>query len=123
MTSLTPWLEEALAPLGEVKVRAMFGGYGVSLDGLAFGLIADDVLYLKCDGGTEARFEAAGLAAFTYDKGGQPVAMRYRRAPDEAMDDADMMREWTELALSAARRARKTGQPRRAPRGAMTRPW
>jgi DNA transformation protein len=121
--TVADWLEEALAPLGSVKVRAMFGGHGASLDGLAFGLIADDLLYLKCDEATEARFMAEGLAPFLYDKGGTMVAMRYRRAPDAAMDDAECLREWVGLALEAARRVKRPAGPRRGPRSTLARPW
>jgi DNA transformation protein len=121
MTSLAPWLEEALGPLGTVRVRAMFGGHGVSLDGLSIGLVADDVLYLKCDAQTLARFEAEGLGPFLHEKDGRMVAMSYRRAPDAAMDDGDVLREWAGLALEAARRAKRSA-PRRAPRG-LARGW
>ena len=41
---------EVLAPLGqEVRARRMFGGYGLSCDGLTFALVADEVLYLKAE--------------------------------------------------------------------------
>lgn len=124
--AIADWLEEALAPLGVVLVRAMFGGHGLSVDGFSVGLIADDVLYLKCDGATSAAFEAAGLEPFMYDKGGVMVAMSYRRAPDAALDDADVLREWAGLALEAARRTKRPAPrtlPRRGPRGATARPW
>lgn len=104
---LEDWLQFALAPLGQVRVRAMFGGYGVSLDGLSIGLIAGNLLFLKVDSATATRFEALGLEPFTYDRGGVPVAMSYRRAPDSALDDPATMREWGELALAAARRTRR----------------
>jgi DNA transformation protein len=99
----------------------MFGGHGVSVDGLSVGLIADDVLYLKCDGETVADFEAVGLEPFIFDKGGRPVAMSYRRAPDAALDDAELLRDWVMRALGAARRAKKP-PARRAARGSG-RPW
>ncbi|GGI85034.1 DNA transformation protein tfoX [Polymorphobacter multimanifer] len=125
--AMTDWLEEALAPLGQIKVGAMFGGFGVSLDGLAFGLVADDLLYLKCDDATEARFVAEGLAPFAYEKAGVMVAQnrrgRYRRAPDAAMDDAEVLREWAGLALAAARRVKRPAGPRRGPRSSLSRPW
>jgi len=122
VTALTPWLEEALAPMGAVKVRAMFGGYGVSLDGLSVGLIADDVLYLKCDAGNVAAFEAEGLGPFMYDKGGVMMPMSYRQAPEAAMDDGEVLRLWVGRALEAARRVKRP-LPRRAPRGSTARPW
>ncbi len=38
---------ELFGPMGPVSVRRMFGGAGVFKDGLMFGLLADDVIYLK----------------------------------------------------------------------------
>lgn len=120
--AMADWLEEALAPMGAVQVRAMFGGHGVSLDGLSVGLIADDVLYLKCDAQTVAVFEAEGLAPFMYDKGGAMMPMSYRQAPDAAMDDGALLRLWVGRALEAARRVKRP-LPRRAPRSGTARPW
>jgi DNA transformation protein len=34
---------------GHREARRMFGGYGIFRQGLTFGLIADDSLYLKAD--------------------------------------------------------------------------
>ena len=58
-----------------------------------------------------AAFDAEGLEPFIYDKGGMPVAMSYRRAPDAAYDDPEVMAEWAALALAAARRG-KAGRGR-----------
>ena len=40
---------ELLAPMGEARARRMFGGYGLTLDGLFLAIIAFDRLYLKAD--------------------------------------------------------------------------
>jgi DNA transformation protein len=99
-------LVDLLAPLGDVRVRAMFGGYGVYLGQLMFGLVADDTLYLKVDNGNRTRFEAAGLPPFTSTgKHGQPIIMSYQQAPPESLEDAAVLCEWAREALEAARRA------------------
>jgi DNA transformation protein len=101
----------ALSPLGEVRIRAMFGGHGVSIDGLSVGLIADDTLYLKVDAGNEPRHQAAGLGRFTYDGKGKPIAMSYAEVPSEAYADPAVLTDWAEGALAAARRAKKRKPP------------
>ena len=50
-------LEDLFAPLGAIKIRRMFGGAGLYCGGLMFGLVFDDVLYLKADDGNRADFE------------------------------------------------------------------
>lgn len=109
--ALPPLVEHCLelfAPLGAVRAKAMFGGYGFYLDDLFFALIADETLYLKVDDQTEGAFREAGSYAFTYSyKDGRSVTMAYWSAPEEAMEGPPMMRDWARLALGAALRARK----------------
>ena len=99
---------ELLSDLGPVRVKRMFGGHGVYLDGLFVAIVVGDTLYLKADAETLPRFEAAGCAPFTYAaKGGRQVSLHYRAAPAEAMDSPALMRPWATLALQAALRARR----------------
>lgn len=122
MSRLGDWVREALAPLGVVRVRAMFGGESVSLDGLPVALIAGDKLYLKVEPGETGRFEAEGLEPFMYERDGRLVAMSYWQAPAAALVDPHVLRDWAGAALVAAKKARRTA-PRRAPRTVMARGW
>ena len=94
-----------LAPLGPVAPRAMFGGWGVFLDGVMIALIARDQLYFKVDDATVARFVEAGSEPFIYAGKTKPVSMSYWRAPAGSMDDPEAILPWGELAVAAARRA------------------
>lgn len=98
-------VKDALSGLGPVSVRRMFGGAGVYADGVMFGLIADDTLYLKADSDTKRAFEAEGLAPFLYAGRGKTIAMSYWRIPDRLLDDPDEMAAWARTALDVARRA------------------
>ena len=81
-----------------MAVRAMFGGYGISLNGNSIGLIAEDRLYLRVDDDTRAAFEAAGSAPFVYPSKKGPMTMKnYWALPAE---------RWGRLAVAAAERAR-----------------
>ena len=51
-------LVDLMESFGPVTVRRMFGGAGVFRDGVMFGLIADDTLYLKADRHNRGDFEA-----------------------------------------------------------------
>lgn len=94
-----------MMPLGPVEARPMFGGYGVFLDGLMFGLFAGEVLYFKTDPDSEARFRAAGSEPFTFRRKGRTVAMSYWRAPEACGSDPDALLEWARTGNEAARRA------------------
>ena len=103
---LVAWIEEAMAPLGEVTGRAMMGGRTLYCDGIVFAIIADDALWFKADKASDATWDAAGCDRFTYDRDGDTATMNYRRAPDDCHDDADDLRRWAALALEAGTRAR-----------------
>lgn len=91
--------------LAGCKSRRMFGGWGISADGLTFAIIAFDQLYLKADEQTQAQFVAAGCAPFEYEARGKTMQLRYYVAPPEAMESAPVMRDWARIAFEAALRA------------------
>jgi DNA transformation protein len=57
----TSYVVDLMQSIGPVNAKAMFGGYGIFLEGLMFGLVADSVLYVKVDKKTENEFKAKGL--------------------------------------------------------------
>jgi DNA transformation protein len=91
----------------------MFGGWGLSLDGLTFAIIADlgdgEKLWLKADARTVDRFEAAGGQRFTMTMqkkdGPAQVSMGYYSAPVDAMESSLAMAPWARLALGTALQA------------------
>ncbi len=93
---------DLLAPLGEVRPRAMFGGWGLYHGSVMFALIASGRLYLKADAESEGYFAAAGSTRFIYDHGkaaSKPVAMSYWEVPADAMEDADALAPWARMAI------------------------
>jgi DNA transformation protein and related proteins len=97
---------DLLNAAGTVMARRMFGGYGLSVQGMNFAIIIADTLYLKVDPTTQAQFAQVGSVPFTYEKrtGGVAV-MSYFTAPTEAMESPAEMAHWARLALAAAQRA------------------
>lgn len=110
MSEFVDHLHEEFASFGPIRTRPMFGGFGVYHDDLMFGLVANDVLYLKADAESAPQFEAEGLERFIYVKQGTPTSMSYYTAPETIFDDPDIAREWATRAYAAALR----GQPRKA---------
>lgn len=106
---------ELLSPMGEVRARRMFGGYGVYCDGLMMALIADEVLYLRTDERTRPAYEALDLPPFKPfpDK---PMLMPYHRPPETVLDDGEEMLAWARPAYEAALRAQSAKKPKTARR-------
>ncbi|MEZ5651022.1 MAG: TfoX/Sxy family protein [Burkholderiaceae bacterium] len=120
MSEFADHLHELLAGFGAVDIRRMFGGQGVFRDGLMFGLIADDVLYLKTDAANLAQFEALDLEPFSYVRQGRVASLSYRRAPDVCLEDRQQAVHWAQLAFDAALRARKPAARKPSAKAAIT---
>ena len=109
------FVRDLFAAFGLVTVRRMFSGAGVFADGLMFGLIVRDVIYLKADDTSIAHFEREGCAPFTYTRGkksGRPSqhALPYWRLPERLYDDPDELAVWARRAFAAAERKRFAGR-------------
>jgi DNA transformation protein len=108
------FVTEQLEPLGPVRIRNMFGGAGVYLDDLMFGLIAGETLYFKVDERNRADYETEDMGPFVYEPpSGKSVAMSYYELPERLYDDPDELVQWARKALDAALAA-KSAKP--APR-------
>ena len=93
-----------LEPLGDIRERAMFGGYGIFENGDMFGLLSGSALFFKIGEANRAAFEAVGAEQFN--------RMPYFRVPDSVMDDAGLFQKWTHAAIevghaTAKKRRRK----------------
>ena len=101
---------ELLSAAGTCVAKRMFGGHGISTDGLTIAILADlgqgEKLWLKASPEATARFESAGCERFTYLVKGVPKSMGYYSAPEDAMESSNEMAPWARLALDAALAAR-----------------
>ena len=101
------FIKDQLSGFAPVTIRKMFGGAGVSVDGITFAIIVDETLYLKEDERNSPDFDAGQLERFSYErKGGREIEMSYRRAPSHLMDDPDEMALWCRKAYEAALRVK-----------------
>ena len=105
---------ELLSAVGPCVARRMFGGYGISTEGLTVAILADlgagEKLWLKADATSRPLFEAAGCERFVYLAKNKPMSMNYYSAPDDAMESVQLMTPWARLALAAAVTARKVAR-------------
>jgi DNA transformation protein and related proteins len=108
MSEFVKFLHEVFADFGPINSRKMFGGHGIYHDGLMFGLVADDTLYLKADETTKQQFIDKDLSSFEYDKKNKKVKLSYYLAPEEIYDDPDEALYWARLAFQAALNSKST---------------
>lgn len=102
---------EQLESLGGVAHRRMFGGVGLYRHDLFFGVIDDDLLYLKTDELTRAEFQAAGGEPFRPYRDHRTAG--FSTIPADALEDPDELAAWARKALDAAERARAKKKPKK----------
>ena len=98
---------EQLQQPGQVSSRRMFGGVGLYSDEFFFGLIADDVLYLRVDDSNRADYAARGAAQFRPYADRPQLSMNYYEAPAEVLEDAGELVIWARRSVTVAMNAPK----------------
>ena len=102
------YVVEQLSTWGEVSVRRMFGGAGLYRDGTMFGLIADDVAYLKVDDSNRDDFLQAGSAPFEpYPEKVKSAVMSYFEIPADVLENRDELARWAQRSWLVARQKKK----------------
>ena len=102
MSEFTSFLEDVFRQFGEISCRKMFGGHGVYHNGTMFGLVADDVLFLKVDKSIVSFFVERDLPPFEYPKGGKMIKMSYYQAPEEVYEDSFEAEVWARRSYECA---------------------
>ncbi len=94
---------DQLSDWGEVSARKMFGGAGLYREGIMFGLIADDVAYLKVDDSNREDFAKAGSLPFNpYPDKVKATVMSYYEIPADVLENPDQLAAWAERSLAVA---------------------
>jgi DNA transformation protein len=108
---LTYVLDQLRPVVPGIRVKRMFGAVGLYATDLFFGLVDDDVLYLKVDDSTRPDYEARSMPPFRPFE--MHASMNYSQLPEEILEDRDALPLWTSRALDvarAAKRSRATGK-------------
>lgn len=90
----------------KIRSRSMFGGVGIYSDDFFFGLIDDDMLYLKVDDSNRPDFVARSLKPFQpFGEGGE--VMQYYHLGEDLLEDLEELRVWVDKSIAAARNKKK----------------
>ena len=93
------YIQDQLREWGEISVRRMFGGAGLWRDGKMFGLVADDVVYLKVDETNRGKYEAAcssPLKPFDDHK----TVLSFYEVPPDIFESPVEFTEWVDESLT-----------------------
>ena len=86
---------EKLSPIGGIKSRAMFGGYGIFHEGLMFALISEDTLYFKVNESNRDVYERAQSKPF-------PHGISYWEVPTDVLEEDSRLHEWANISIKIA---------------------
>lgn len=105
-----------LTPHGAITARAMFGGFGIYLDGVIFAIIVEKELYFKVDEKSQKQFESLDSKQFVYEGQGRPVGMSYFTLPEKILKSPEELTKWIKRSHSISLKGRKrdkavTGSP------------
>jgi DNA transformation protein len=112
------YVEELIAGFGKVEIRRMFGGAAIYRNGVGFGILDDDVFFLKADPSLGAELKKQGSKPWRYSlkKDGTVREIAYWSLPATAADDGEeassLARRSYDIALRvAAEKAKKAKKP------------
>jgi DNA transformation protein and related proteins len=107
------FIRELFAPFGPVTVKRLFGGAGISADGLTFALVFDGAIFLKVDDDSIPDFKREGSTPFVYTRAKSKgrvgkASLSYWRLPERLYDDPDELAVWARRAFAIAERKKLT---------------
>ena len=117
------FLIDLFSDFGPVRIRPMFSGFGISVDGVNFAMALRAGLYFRADEVTIPQYEAEGSKPFQYQTRAKTVMVNsYWQLPARLFDDTEELSQWARAALAAAQRAAVKKKARKSARSAKTKP-
>ncbi|MDO6387861.1 TfoX/Sxy family protein [Uliginosibacterium sp. 31-12] len=105
MDEFSEYMLDLFRLFGRITLRRMFAGRGLFRDGIMFGLVYDETLYLKADAENAIDFQRLNLKQFEYARQGRLIALSYYQAPDIVLEDQNEAAIWARRSFEAALRA------------------
>ncbi len=101
MSGFVDFVLDQLGELGDVRARAMFGGHGLYLGPVFFGIVYRDRLYLKTSDATRAWYADRGMESFRPNE--RMHVKTYFEVPADTIEDrAELVERASEAVESAA---------------------
>ena len=93
---------EKLEPVGNISLRAIFGGYGIYFRHTMFALVAYDELFFKVDENNIADYKNVGNSPFVYTGKHMPDTLSYWRLPENILNNTKELHLWVKKACKAS---------------------
>jgi DNA transformation protein len=103
---------DQLSSIRALRTKPMFGCLGLYAGDVFFGIVADDVLYLKVGEDARADRERAGARAFRPYPDRPDVSNSYYSVPPAVLEDGEALSRWARGAIAAKARSRRRARGR-----------
>lgn len=107
---------DQLSGIRGLRTKPMFGCVGLYANDVFFGILADDVLYLRVGKEARAERERAGARPFQPYPDKPQVSNSYYHVPPATLEDAAQLEAWARDAIAAKAGSRRAGTGRGAAR-------
>jgi DNA transformation protein and related proteins len=97
-------LHDVLKDISRVSAKAMFGGWGLYLDGIIFGIVIDGEFYVKAADADRDRLKRLGSRPFAYRRRRREVALPYWLVPGPLLDEPENLVELVRRATASPAR-------------------
>jgi DNA transformation protein len=113
-------IADQLADIGQVEYRRLFGGYGIELNGVHFGMVIHGTPYVRVDDALRDELKTLGMTPFSYSRksGKEIVAHNLYSVPEEWIEDRERLAELAWRSRAAAVEAKKKPSKKRKSPGA-----
>ncbi|MCE2992597.1 MAG: TfoX/Sxy family protein [Alphaproteobacteria bacterium] len=86
------YLLDQMSEIDGIRSRKMFGGYGIYKHSIIFGIVVDEVFYIKGHDQNIALIKSLNSQPFSYtNKNGKLVSMRYWAVPVDTLEDREQL--------------------------------
>lgn len=97
---------DQMRKISALSSRAMFGGYAIYSNGVAFAILDDDHLYFKTDDSNRADYANAGMRPWDPYGDGR-ISFSNFEVPESVLEDPAELAAWAQKAIAVARAKKK----------------
>ena len=97
---------DQMRKISALSSRAMFGGYAIYSNGVAFAILDDDHLYFKTDDSNRADYVNAGMRPWDPYRDGR-VSFSNFEVPENVLEDPAELAAWAQKAILVAKAKKK----------------
>lgn len=95
-------VEDLLKTLGKVQCRALFGGYSLTIDKAAFGMLVEGELFLRAGEQSAAYFTQRNSSKLRFTRRGRPIYLNYYRVDNDLWNNPPLLMQLAADSLTSA---------------------